>query len=400
MEMLDDIKVLDLTANVAGPGATAIFTDFGATVIHIEPTSGDSARTYAPFCDGKGMTHSWVNRGKKSLVMDLKDPRAVDVVKKLAADCDVFVEGFRPGVIGRLGLGYEDIKAINPKVVYCHVSAFGQTGPYAKDPGFDLLGQALSGMISVTGEKGGRPIKHGVTIADYEAGPNTYAAIMTALHYQRRTGMGQEIDCSLLNGMIYLNSPIDRLNDGLVVKPNGGHHSALCPFGGFFNTAGEGVIICAPNPKSWATVAKAMNRPDFLTDEKYATCNTRAAHQEEIIPEIEAWLSSFPSMSDAINHMKVNGVPCCRINTTEDVVNDPQVKHMGFIVNAPTQDDITSKETYITRGPFAQFPQHPGQIHKAPTLGENTREILEGLDYSEADIASMMSDWKPNGDAV
>lgn len=400
MQMLDDIKVLDLTANVAGPSATAIFTDFGARVIHIEAQTGDSARTYAPFIDGKGMTHGWVNRGKQSLVMDLKDPRAVEVIKKLAADCDVFVEGYRPGVISRLGLGYDVIKEINPKVIYCHVSAFGQTGPYAHKPGFDLMGQALSGMISVTGEKGGRPIKHGVTIADYEAGPNTYAAIMTALHYQRRTGIGQEIDCSLLNGMIYLNSPIDRLNDGVVVKPNGGHHSALCPFGGFFNDKNEGVIICAPNPKAWETVAKAMNRPDMLTDPKYATVNVRAKYQEEIIAEIEAWLSSFPNMAAAIEHMEKFGVPCCRINTTEDVVNDPQVKHMGFIVNAPTQDDVTTQDTFLTRGPFAQFSALPGEIHKAPTLGQHTRQILEELGYPENEIADMLEAWKPNGDKI
>lgn len=400
MEMLDDLKVLDLTANVAGPGAAAIFTDFGATVIHVESITGDSARTYAPFADGKGLTHDWVNRGKKSLVMDLKDPRAVEIIKKLAAGCDVFIEGFRPGVISRLGLGYDVIREINPKIVYCHVSAFGQTGPYAKKPGFDLMGQALSGMISVNGEKGGRPIKHGVTLADYEAGPNTYAAIMTALYYQRRTGEGQEIDCSLLNGMIFLNSPIDRLNDGIVVRPNGGHHSALCPFGGFFNNRDEGVIICAPNPRAWETVAKAMNRPDFLTEEKYSTCNIRAKHQVEIIQEIEDWLNTFPNMDAAIECMEKFGVPCCRINTTEDVVNDPQVKHMGFIVEAPTQDDITSRKTFITRGPFAQFPAHPGSIHKAPTLGQHSGEIMRELGYSEHEIESMLRDWTPHGDSI
>lgn len=397
--MLDDLKVLDFTMNVAGPSAAAIFTDYGATVIHVESQTGDSARTYAPFIEGKGMTHAWVNRGKKSLVMNLKDPRAVEVAKKLAADCDILIEGYRPGVMARLGLGYEEIKKVNPSIIYCHISAFGQTGPYAGNPGFDVMGQALSGMISVNGEKGGHPIKHGVTIADYEAGPNSYAAIMTALHYRQRTGIGQEIDCSLLNGMIYLNSPIDRLNDGLVVKPNGGHHSALCPFGGFFNDKGEGVIICAPSPKQWECVAKAMNRPDMLTDEKYRTCNTRAKHQVEIIAEIESWLSTFPNMEAAIEYMNRFNVPCCKINTTEDVVNDPQVKHMGFIVQAPTPDDI-QQETFLTRGPFAQFSVLPGEIKKAPTLGQNTREILQQLGYSEEEIASMMDAWAPNPDKV
>ena len=372
--MLDDVKILDFTTNVAGPGASAMASDFGAKVIKIESQSGDSARTYAPFMDGKGMTHAWINRGKKSVVMNLKDPRAIEVCKKLIKEADVLVEGFRPGVMDRLGLGYDVCKEINPGLVYCSVSAFGQTGPYAQRPGFDLLGQALSGMISVNGEKGGHPIKHGVTIADYFAGPNAYAAIMTALHYQRRTGKGQHIDVSLLQGMIYLNSTIDRLNDG--------------------------VIVCAPNPKAWAAVAKAMDRPDFLTDPKYATVNVRAKYQEEIIAEIEAWLSTFPNMDAAIEHMMACDVPCCKINNDQDVVNDPQVKHMGYIVQAPTPDDVTSRDTFLTRGPNAFFSETPGYIHKAATLGQNTHEVLAGLGYSEDEIAQMMADWKPNADKV
>ena len=181
MEMLDDVKILDFTTNVAGPGASAIATDFGAQVIKIESQTGDSARTYAPFIEGKGMTHAWINRGKKSIVMNLKDPRAIEICKQLVKDADVLVEGFRPGVMDRLGLGYEAMKEINPKLVYCSVSAFGQTGPYASRPGFDLLGQAISGMISVNGEKGGHPIKHGVTIADYFAGPNAYSSALVEI---------------------------------------------------------------------------------------------------------------------------------------------------------------------------------------------------------------------------
>lgn len=257
------------------------------------------------------------------------------------------------------------------------------------------MGQALSGMIGVTGEKGGRPIKHGVTIADYEAGPNSFAAIMTALYYQRRTGIGQEIDCSLLNGMIFLNSPIDRyLNEGIVLKPNGGHHTGLCPFGGFFNDKGEGVIICAPTPKSWESVAKAMDRPDMLTEEKYSTATIRAQNQVEIIKEIEDWLCTFPNIDAAIEYMDRFGVPNCKINSTKDVCEDPQVQHMGFLVEVPTQDDMKQR-TWRTRGPFAKFSLLPGEIHKAPVLGQHTKSILEELGYNEEEVTAMLEAWKP-----
>ena len=389
--MLSDVRILDFCQNVAGPGISAMASDYGADVIKIEPMEGDPARSYAPMIDGKGMTGAWINRGKKSITLNLKNPEAIEICKKLIATADVMIEGFRPGVISRLGLGYDVASEINPKLVYIHASAFGQSGPYADKPGYDIMGQALSGMISVTGEKGGRGIKHGTTLADYFAGPNGYCAMMTALHYARNTGIGQEIDCSLLQGMIYMNSPIDRMNDIGVIRPNGSHHSAMCPFGGYYNSKGEGVVICAPSRKYWGAIAQAMNRPDYMTNPDYETSFSRSCHQETIIAEIEAWLDTFPDMAAAIEEMNRYGIPNCRINTTEDVVNDPQVKHMGFLVQAPTMDD-QQQETWLTRGPNAFFSKTPGYIHKADTLGQHNYEVLGELGYSREDVDRLMAD--------
>ena len=223
--MLDDVKVLDFTTNAAGPVASAEMSDYGAQVIKIESMNGGPERTYVPILEGKSLTHAWVNRGKKSITLNLKDPRAIEIVKALAKDADVLIESNRPGVMKRLGLDYETLKEINPSLIYCSLTAFGQTGPYSQKPGFDMMGQALSGMMSITGEKGGQPLKHGIALADYFGGFNVFASVLTALHYQRRTGKGQYIDVSLLQGMIHLNSTIDRLNDGVLCKPNGNHHS-------------------------------------------------------------------------------------------------------------------------------------------------------------------------------
>ena len=248
-------------------------------------------------------------------------------------------------------------------------------------------------MMSITGEKGGKPLKHGIALADYFGGFNAFAAVMTALHYQRRTGKGQYIDVSLIQGMIHLNSTIDRLNDGVLCQPNGNHHSGLCPFGCFNTDKGESVIICAPSAKAWETVAAAMDRPDFLTDPEYNTINARVKNMDRIIGEIEAWLSSFPSLKEACERMTQYHMPYCMVNNDQQVVEDPQVKHMGYIVQAPTADDI-KQPTYQTRGCNALFSEAPGEIRKAATLGQHNHEVLEELGYGPEEIDQMMEEFR------
>ena len=330
--MLDDVKVLDFTTNAAGPVASAEMSDYGAQVIKIESMNGGPERTYVPILEGKSLTHAWVNRGKKSITLNLKDPRAIEIVKALAKDADVLIESNRPGVMKRLGLDYETLKEINPSLIYCSLTAFGQTGPYSQKPGFDMMGQALSGMMSITGEKGGQPLKHGIALADYFGGFNVFASVLTALHYQRRTGKGQYIDVSLLQGMIHLNSTIDRLNDGVLCKPNGNHHSGLCPFGCFNTDKGESVIICAPSAKAWEAVAKAMNRPDYLTDPEYNTIGARTKNMVKVIAEIEAWLSSFPSLKEACVRMDECHMAYCLVNN--ETVEMPLRKRRFMMGNA------------------------------------------------------------------
>ena len=202
--MLDGIKVLDFTTNAAGPTAGGMMTDYGAYVVKIErPKTGADERTFGVQVEGgKSLLCAWFNRGKKSVTMDLKDPEAIAIIKRMVVDFDVLIENNRPGVMKKLGLDYETLHAINPRLVYCSLSAFGQTGPYAKKPGYDILAQAMSGMMDVTGEKNGPPMKHGTTLGDYFGGVNAYASIVTALIYQQRTGIGQHIDVSLLQGLI------------------------------------------------------------------------------------------------------------------------------------------------------------------------------------------------------
>ncbi len=393
MEMLEGVKIIDFCINVAGPHASAIATDYGATVIKVEARNGAPCRQYAPYIDGVGFSSCWVNRGKKSITMDLKDPRAIEICKKLIAEADVLVESFRPGVMDRFGLGYEEMHKLNPKLVYCSISAFGQSGPYAQKPGYDIMAQALSGMVSVTGPKGSAGYMHGVSIADFFAGVNAYAAFMTALFHASRTGEGQHVDVSILGGMVYLNSPIDRLMDGTVVKANGNHHQAQAPFGIFEHKTGRQVVICAHVGATWERIINLIGHPEW--NEVYPTVKDRSRRQDEIIAVVTDWLNTFDDLDDAIKAMDEAGVPNCKVNTVPEVVKDPQVLHMGYVVEAPVPDNVTSIKTYTTRGPNAVFSANPGRIHKQPVLGENTREIMEQLGFSEEEIVSMLNDWSP-----
>ena len=387
--MLGDVKVLDLTTNVAGPHAAAILTDYGAEVIKIEiPGCGDDNRTFpALFPDGKSIVGAWVNRGKKSVTLDLKKPKSIEIIKRMIPDMNVIMESYRPGVMDKFGLGYEAVKQLNPSIVYCSLSAFGQSGPYAKKAGYDVLAQAMSGMMYFTGDQDSPPMKHGTALADYFGGFNAYSAIVTALYAQKAFGVGQHIDVNLLQSMIYLNSILDfGANTGKWPAKTGNQHSQLCPFGSFAGNNGETIILGAPSPKMWTALCEAMGRPELSNDERFDTVGKRVKIRDEVTQIIEAWLKSLPSVNEAIDALNKVGVPCCKVFSGDDVINDPHVRQQEFIVEAPTPDDYTQR-TFLTRNCSAKFSELPGSIHKAPTVGQHNHEILEryGLTSEEVD---------------
>lgn len=390
-DVFSDVLVIDMSQNAAGPQCASAFTDFGAKCIHIEPMKGGGERTYLPLIDGQAGGWLWFSRGKKSITLDPKHPEAREIIYKLIEKADVFIESAIPGTMDRNGLGYEKLSEINPRLVYVSVTGFGSKGPLALKPSYDTMGQALSGRMSVTGEKGGVPMKDGNTIADFTAALAAYAAAVTALFHARLTGEGQHVETSLIQANLYLNSTIDRLNDGTLIKPNGNHHTGLCPFGVFSNGKGESVVICCPQPRAWEALAKAMKRDDYLNDPKYDTINKRAAIQEEIIPEIEAWLGTFDTMDDAVAVMEEYGVPNCPVLNNEQVLNHPQIIANNYMVQAPTPDGFPSK-TYTARGPMATLSKTPGSIHKTDNLGQSNYEILGELGYSREQVDKLLEE--------
>ena len=393
--MLDGVKVLDFTTNAAGPTAGGALADYGAYVVKIEkPKTGADERSFGVQVDGKSLLSAWFNRGKKSVVLDLKDPDAIAIVKNMVKDFDVLIENNRPGVMKKLGLDYETIHAINPRLVYCSVSAFGQEGPYSKNPGYDLLAQAMSGMMDITGEKDGPPLKHGTTLGDYFGGVNAFASIVTALYYQQKTGIGQHVDVGLLQGLIYLNSTIDYTNVNIFTKRNGNHHPALCPYGLFEGSNGQSIIIGAVNPKMWNILCNVMEKPELIEDERFSTLQKRIANQKELIAIIEEWLRKFEDINDALQKLGTAGVPSCKVYTVNDVIHDEHILSQKYLVEVDTPDDVTSKEKYLARNCSAKFSEAPGVIKKGPVLGQHNHEILEQYGLTSEQVDELENRWR------
>ncbi len=392
--MLEGIKVIDFSVNAAGPTSCAMMADYGADVIKVEkPGMGADERGFAPLVKGKSLPAAWMNRGKKSVVLDLKDPKGVELAKMLCKDADVVVEANRPGVMKKLGLDYETIKTINPGVVYCSVTAFGQEGPYCRRGGYDILAQAMSGMMDITGEKDGVPTKHGTALGDYFGGVNAFGCIVTALFHKFRTGVGQHIDVSLLQGLIYLNSTIDFMNMGRCITRNGNHHSGLCPYGLFQGNNGESIMLGAPAPRMWTRLCEVIGRPELSDDERYNTVGKRVAIMDEVIALIENWLKGFEHIEDAVKLLDEAGVPCCKVYTNADVWNDPHVAAEEYLVEVPAPDDYPIP-SFRTRNVIARFSKTPGSLKKAPFPGQNNYEILEGLGMTKEEIDQMEDGWK------
>ena len=385
--MLEGLKVIDITNNIAGPGAAAMLADHGAEVIHVEkPVWGDDARNYVPQIDGVSSCYMFSNRSKKSLVLDLKDPEAVEVLKKLAADADVFLEANRPGVMKRLGLDYEAIRAVNPDIIYCSISAFGQTGPKSQVPGYDIIAQAYSGMAYYTGEPGTPPVKNYFAVGDFVAGYNAFGSIMTALYYRAVTGRGQYVDVSLARGLLTMNMCIGDRVSGIPREKTGSHDMHLCPYGIFNGPNGDNVIIGAINVNTWRNLCLAMERPELAGDPRYITNDVRVAHKQEVISIIEDWLGSFATMEEAVERLNKFGVPNMKAYTVDDILSDEHALSQGWIRDIPTPESVKTADSLPGMLGYADFSEGELVLRPAPDLGQHNMEILTGcgLSYEEA----------------
>jgi crotonobetainyl-CoA:carnitine CoA-transferase CaiB-like acyl-CoA transferase len=386
---LDGILVIDLSRVLAGPYCSMELADMGATVIKVElPGSGDDTRAYGPpFLNGESTYFMSVNRNKKSMTLNLKHPRGKEILRQLLEKGDVLVENFRPGTLDGLGFGYDAVHALNPKLIYCSVSGFGQTGPYAQRPGYDLIAQAEGGVMSLTGEPDAPPIKVGLSFADITAGMNAFSGILLALLARQQTGEGQRIDVSLLDCQVSLLTYQAGIFFATGKNPErlGNKHPSITPYETFEARDGHIIIACG-NQGFWEKFCKLAGIEDLLADDRFTTMKKRVENRAELTPLVAAAVRTR-TRQEWYELLDREGIPCGLIKNVAEVCTDPQVlaRDMVARLNHPTAGPIS------VNGIPIKLSATPGEIKDPPPLlGQHTDEILsEILSYTPEQIAEV-----------
>lgn len=394
-QLFDGIRVLDFTNNYAGPMAGAMLADYGAEVIHIErPVLGDDNRFFPPIVDGTSINYCTANRGKQSVTLDLKDEKAVQIVRELVKNTDVILESFRPGVMSRLGLDYETLKKINPKVIYCSISAYGQKGPYAHKPGYDIIAQAVSGLMDVTGSSDGAPTKIGSAIGDWIGALNAFGCIGTALYAREKYGVGQQVDISLVRSLLWMAAKLDHKLTGEVTTRSGNHHTNLAPYGLFQGNNNESIVIGVLSHKLWKIFCTVIGKPELIDDKKFATNTDRVEHKEELITIIEKWLKGFDSMTVPLQMLDEAGVPCAKVYNMIDIDTDPHFNQCGWIVDMPTIESMSSfPKRRFPADPF-DFSEFQPAYKRAEELGQSNYSVLEKIGLTRNQVDELEETWE------
>jgi CoA:oxalate CoA-transferase len=384
---LSGITVLDLTRVLAGPYCTLLLSDLGARVIKVErPGGGDDARRIGPFVAGRSAYFESVNRGKESIALDLRDAADREVFERLLGRADVLVENFRPGALQRLGYGWEALHARFPRLVHAATSGFGQSGPYAQRPAYDLVVQALGGLMSVTGQPGGPPTRVGTSIGDLAAGLFTALGVAAALLHRERTGEAIQVDVAMLDCQVALleNALARLLATGEVPGPLGARHPSITPFDAFRSADGY-VVIAAGHDGLFASACEVLGRPDLRSDPRFATNELRTRNEAALKLEIERALASG-SVETWLAKLAAAGIPCAPIQDLAQVLGDPQVAARNMIVEVAERGDPLrgvrgERRRLLTAGnpiKLSAFPDPP-ERPAAPELAEDGARIRREL---------------------
>jgi crotonobetainyl-CoA:carnitine CoA-transferase CaiB-like acyl-CoA transferase len=385
---LDGIRVVDLSRVIAGPWCGALLSDLGAEVIKVEDTgSGDESRTWPPYKDGEAAAYLLFNRNKRAMTLDLKAPDGVEVVKTLVKGADVVIENFRTGTMESFGLGYDVLSELNPKLIYCSVSAFGRTGPRKDAPGYEALMQAFSGIMSITGEPGGQPVRAGVSFLDLSTGILCALGISAALLQRQRTGLGQRVDGSLLETAVSLLAfhAEGYLLTGAIPKALGSGHPSLSPYRNFKCRDDQWIFIAAANDRFWGRLARAIGLGEMAEDPRFAKNQERVKHRAELEGILEKAIAQR-DREPLLKILEEADVPATPVNTVDQVMNDPQTAERGIVQRV--------RHSKLGEIPVVGTPLHfsrmsPGVRRAAPLRGEHTDEILAEHGYTAARIQAL-----------
>ena len=385
---LDGVRVLDLSRVLAGPFCGALLGDLGADVIKVEdPSGGDEARTWPPLRDGESPGYLVNNRNKRGVAVDLKKPEGVAIIRRLAARVDVLVENFRSGVMEGFGLGYEALAGANPRLIYCSVSAFGRTGPRADEAGYEAVLQAFGGIMSITGEPGGPPVRCGVSFVDLSTGVLCAFGVLAALRLRERTGVGQRVDGSLLETAIgLLNYQAENyLLAGEVPRALGSAHPSLSPYRNFRCRDGQWVFVAGANDRLWKRLARAIELGTLAEDPRFAKNVERVKHRGELEREVAAAIARF-DRADLLRRLDAADVPAAPVNTVDQVLADAQSRSRPLM---RTMRHPRLGEIPVIGMPVSFSGMDPAIRRHAPALGEQTDEVLEEFGYSAEAIADL-----------
>lgn len=387
---LEGIKILDLSRILTGPYCTMMLADMGAEVIKVEvPGTGDDTRQWGPpFVNGESAYFLSINRNKKSITLNLKSLHGKEILHRLVKQSDVLVENFRPGTMEKLGIGYDKLKEINPRLIYCSISGFGQDGPSRDKPGYDVLAQAMGGLMSCTGEPGGPPVKAGFAIADIGAGMWAAFGILAALMAREKTGLGQAVDTSLLEAQVSWHTYMagNFFASGKNPRKLGSAHPNIVPYQAF-SGKDQYFIVAVGNDSLWQKFCQVTGLEHLASDSRFATNPKRVENRDELVGIIQERLLTR-SAAEWVEALESAGIPAGPINNFDQVYKDPQVLYRKMMVEA---EHLVAGNIRMTGIPV-KLSETPGQIRTVPPLlGQNTDEVLLSLGYSSEQIVGFRS---------
>ena len=375
LRALEGIKIIDLSRVLAGPFCTMLLADMGAEVIKVEvPGKGDDSRTFPPFKEGQGTYFINFNRNKKSIVLNLKNSSDSNKFIEIIKSMDVLVENFRPGTMEKMGLGYEKLRTVNNQLIYACISGFGHFGPYKDKPGYDIIGQAVGGIMSITGWPDGPPTRTGTAIADILAALFCTIGILSALHARTIYGKGQKIDVALVDSVVSAIGTILQiyLVEKRIPKRSGNKYDFIAPYEAFMAKNGW-FVLGVGNDNIWKKFCGAINRNDLIDDERYSTNAKRIKHNIELAEIISKWSANY-TVEELISILKADGIPAAPINNLEQIVNDPHIAVAREMIQKIVHP--IAGEVKITGNPIKMSRTNPQIYASSPLLGEHTDFVI------------------------